>query len=182
MQMMSSRSVPTFLNLCGVCGPDDDDVAWPCVDVLAVRRHARFPAANDPRLRVRMPVQVRSLTRLVVHEEHRDVGAVRLAFERHRAPRAPLLLIGANQAVHRSSSRRAYSAATRFGTTNAHASTTSSRSSGRVHRRHADDRPVVTEVGLVRQPELVGLLLDERVAPPLREREAELRLVTQNAR
>ena len=52
---------------------------------VAVGRHPRVAAAHDPRLRVRVPMQVRPLPGLVVHEKHGDAGAVGLTFEPHGA-------------------------------------------------------------------------------------------------
>jgi hypothetical protein len=69
MQMMSSRSVPTFLNLCGVSGVTTNDVAGPGLEFVPVRGEPRVAAPHDPRLRVGMPVQVGARAGLVVDEE-----------------------------------------------------------------------------------------------------------------
>jgi len=76
------------------------DVARPRVDVPAVSGETPFSAAYDPGLGVRMPVQIRPLTGLVVDQEERDPGSVVLAFERQRAAGAALLVAGGNDLVH----------------------------------------------------------------------------------
>jgi hypothetical protein len=62
----------------------DDDVAGAGLELVAVGGEPRPPAADDPRLGVRMPVEVGPLAGLVVHEEERDARAVFLALERDR--------------------------------------------------------------------------------------------------
>jgi hypothetical protein len=57
------------LELVGCVRRHHDGVAGTRLELVAVSSEPRRPAADDPRLRVRMTVQVGTLARLVLHEE-----------------------------------------------------------------------------------------------------------------
>src|SRR5216117_4034976 len=80
-------------------GADDEDVPIADLQVLTVRGEPSSPRADDPRLRVRVPVEPRALARLVVDEKQRDAGAIAVAFEAQRPVPRTSLLVGSQDAV-----------------------------------------------------------------------------------
>lgn len=62
-------------------GLDDDDVAWPGLDLFLIGRDECSAGANNPGLRIGVQVQARALAGLVVDEQERDPGSVCLALE-----------------------------------------------------------------------------------------------------
>src|SRR5262249_53595024 len=101
MQIMSSRSEPTLLNLCGVSAPTTTDVAGVCDELVAVCDHVSLAGADDPCFRVRMCVQLGPGAGLAVDEEEGDAGPVRFAFEGERAAGAALLFARSKNFEHR---------------------------------------------------------------------------------
>jgi hypothetical protein len=71
---------------------DDEDVSGTAFDLLTIHGEARLAVANDPCLRVRMLVEIRTETRFVFDEKERHAGAVGLALERYRPCRTWLQL------------------------------------------------------------------------------------------
>src|SRR4029453_3536713 len=97
-QVEASR--PEVHELVRRVGADDEDVAVAGLQVLTLRGYPCPPRADDPRLRIGVPVQPGPFARLVVDEEERDAGAVPLAFEPQRSVRRAPLLVPPPDAVH----------------------------------------------------------------------------------
>jgi len=81
MQTSFERPGPSFVNLCGVSGWDDDDVARAGGEALVAGPEGEVALDDDPGLVVGVAVQARPLAGPALVEDQRDGGAVVFAFE-----------------------------------------------------------------------------------------------------
>jgi hypothetical protein len=72
MQMALDRSLPVLVNLCGVFGWGDDDVAWSGADLLVSELEGERAFLDDPGFVVGLAVEAWSLAGVAVVEDERD--------------------------------------------------------------------------------------------------------------
>lgn len=80
--------------------PHHDNIAGTDLEFLTIRSDARLPAANDPRLRIGMLVEVRPCAGLVMDKEKRNTGTVGLPLKPNCASRGRLDFAGSNDLIH----------------------------------------------------------------------------------